>query len=233
MTDHIRGKAIVLTGASSGIGRATALLLAGRGARLMLGARRGDRLAELCDEIGRSGGDAGFHVTDMRREAEVKALVRAAADRFGRVDVLINNAADTKLGWLADARTADWSDQIDVNIKGPLYAIAAVLPGMVAQGFGHVVNVASTLSFSVLKTSSVYSATKYALRAISEGVRIEAGPPVRSTLIVPGAVATEVKTTVPYHLSAETMARAIVYAIDQPDDVDVNELVVRPIEQPN
>jgi len=233
MTDHVRGKVIVLTGTSSGIGRATALLLGSRGAKLMLGARRGDRLAALCEEIVRMGGDAAFHVTDVRREDDVRALAAAAIKRFGRIDVLINNAADTRLGALIDARISDWSGQIDTNIKGPLYGIAAVLPAMVEQGFGHIINVASTLSFSVLKTSAIYSATKYALRAISEGIRIEAGPPVRSTLIVPGAVATEVKTTVPYHLSTETMARAILYAIDRPDDVDVNELVVRPIEQPN
>ena len=233
MADHVSDKVVVITGASSGIGRATALLLASRGARLMLGARRGERLRFLCREIAETVGEADFRVTDVRRQPDVAALIAAAIERYGRIDVLINNAADTRLGPLIDGRTDDWSDQIDTNLKGPLYGIAAALPHMIQQGSGHLITVASTLAFAVMKTSAVYSATKFALRAISEGVRVEAGPPVRSTLILPGAVATEVKTTVPYHLPAGAIARAILYAIDQPNDVDVNELVVRPIDQPH
>lgn len=233
MPDHISGKVIVLTGASSGIGRETALLLAARGAAIVCGARRMDRIERLREEIGRAGGRCAIRQTDVSRAEEVEALVALAVSEFGRVDVLINNAADTTSYLLKDADRAVYDRQIDTNIKGPLSGITAVLPHMLAQGSGHIINIGSMLSFSVIPKWGVYAATKYALRALSEAIRIEAGPPVRSTLIMPGAVATEVQSDVSYHISAEDIARMIIFAIDQPADVDINELVVRPTRQPH
>ncbi len=234
MRDLTEGKVIVVTGASSGIGRETARLLAGRGAKLVLGARRADRLESLATEIRAAGGEAAFAVTDIARPADVEALIACAVENFGRIDVLVNNAADTRLFRLADAQTDAWSAQIDTNIKGVLYAIAAALPRMLAQGSGHIVNVASVLANSVMRTTAVYSATKYALRAISEGVRIEGAPNIRSTIIYAGATVTEVVTTVSYkRLDARAIAESIAYAIAQPADVGVNEITVRPVEQPN
>jgi NADP-dependent 3-hydroxy acid dehydrogenase YdfG len=198
MPDLIRGKVIVITGASSGIGEATARLLASHGAKLALGARRLARLATLQSEIKAANGDVLIKQTDVTVKADVEALIAAAVDVFGRIAVLVNNAADTKLAKLADAETDVWDSQIDTNIKGPLYGIAAALPRMLAQNAGHIINIASTLATSVIPASAIYSATKFALRAISEGIRIEAGPTVRSTIIFAGATETEVRTTVRY-----------------------------------
>jgi len=234
MSDLVRDKIVVITGASSGIGAATARRLALRGAKVVLGARRQGRLEELAAEIRMAGGQVVIKTTDVARHADVEALIGAAVDAFGRIDVLVNNAADTRLFRLADAQVEAWSTQIDVNIKGVLHGIAAALPKMLLQGSGHIINVASTLSTTVLPTSSVYSATKFALRAISEGVRIETAGKIRSTIIHPGATATEVVTTVAYkRLSADAIASGIEYAIAQPDDVGVNEITIRPVEQPN
>jgi NADP-dependent 3-hydroxy acid dehydrogenase YdfG len=231
MNGFIAGKIVVVTGASSGIGRATALHLAAAGAKLAVGARREERLIELCAEIRAMGGDAAYAVTDVSRRADVFGLVQRAIDVFGRIDVLVNNAADTKFSALADGDTDSWDRQIDTNIKGPLYGVAAVAPHMLRQGSGHIVNIASILSFKALPRGVVYATTKAALRMISEGVRIELGPPIRSTIIYPGAVRTEVSTTVKFHLPPDAIARAVAYAIDQPDSVDINEVTVRPIQQ--
>jgi NADP-dependent 3-hydroxy acid dehydrogenase YdfG len=234
MSDLIQGKVIVITGASSGIGEAAARLLASRGAKVVLGARRLARLENLAEEIRAAGGEVLIKATNVAIKADVDALIAAACDTFGRIDVLVNNAADTRLAKLADADTNLWDSQIDTNIKGPLYGIAAALPRMLAQGEGHIINIASTLAISVIPTSAIYSATKFALRGISEGIRIEAGPKVRSTIIFVGATETEVKTTVKYkRLSPVSIAEGIAYAIAQPTGVGVNELTIRSVEQPN
>jgi NADP-dependent 3-hydroxy acid dehydrogenase YdfG len=234
MSDLIRGKVIVITGASSGIGEAAARLLASQGAKVVLGARRLARLETLAGEIKAAGGDVLIKETNVAVKADVEALIAAACEAFGRIDVLVNNAADTRLAKLADAETELWDSQIDTNIKGPLYGIAAALPRMIAQGEGHIINIASTLATSVIPTSGVYSATKFALRGISEGIRIESGPSVRSTIIFVGATVTEVKTTVKYkRLSPVSIAEGIAYAIAQPEGVGVNELTIRSVEQPN
>jgi NADP-dependent 3-hydroxy acid dehydrogenase YdfG len=234
MHDLVRGKVIVVTGASSGIGAETARLLAGKGAKVILGARRLARLESLAAEITADGGQVAYRETDVARCADVEALIACAMDSFGSIDVLINNAADTRLFRLADAQVDAWSAQIDTNIKGVLYGVAAALPKMLAQQSGHIVNVASVLATTVMPTTAVYSATKYALRAISEGVRIEGAPNIRSTIIYAGATVTEVVTTVSYRrLAASAIAESIAYAIAQPGDVGVNEITVRPVEQPN
>jgi len=234
MSDLIQGKVIVITGASSGIGEAAARLLASRGAKVVLGARRLARLENLAEEITAAGGEVLIKATNVAVKADVDALIAAACDIFGRIDVLVNNAADTRLAKLGDADTNLWDSQIDTNIKGPLYGIAAALPRMLAQGEGHIINIASTLAISVIPTSAVYSATKFALRGISEGIRIECGPSVRSTIIFVGATETEVRTTVKYkRLSPVSIAEGIAYAIAQPIGVGVNELTIRSVEQPN
>jgi NADP-dependent 3-hydroxy acid dehydrogenase YdfG len=234
MYDFIRGKVVVITGASSGIGAETARVLAGWGAKLVLGARRLPPLEQVAAQIRESGGEVVALETDVARKASVTALIDRACNSFGRIDVLVNNAADTRLAKLADGETDDWDRQIDTNIKGPLYGIAAALPRMLAQGDGHIVNIASILALNVIPSSAVYSATKFALRGIAEGLRIEAGPAVRSTIIYVGATETGIKTTVKYQrLRPVSIADSIAYAIAQPPSVGVNEITIRPVEQPN
>ncbi|MEM7050337.1 MAG: SDR family oxidoreductase [Acidobacteriota bacterium] len=231
----------IITGASSGIGAAAARELADAGCRLMLAARREDRLQELCQELG---GGARYHLTDVTDRAQVQALATATRDAFGRVDVLVNNAGIMPLSFLAKGKVAEWDRMIDVNIKGVLYGIDAVLGGMLEQGSGHVINVASVAGHWVMPSSSVYSATKFAVRAISEGLRQETVGKVRVTIISPGAVTTELthaitdedvreryRTVQLTPLDAEAIGRAIRYAVEQPADVAINEIVVRPIDQ--
>lgn len=238
----IDGKVVALTGASSGIGEATALLLAERGAKVVLGARGSDRLKALADRIARAGGDAAYARTDVRRRDDLSALVGLTCERYGRLDVLINNAGVMPISPLDDLRVAEWEEMIDVNIKGVLYGIAAALPVFRAQGSGHVVNIASTAAFLVLPSMAVYAGTKAAVRAISEGLRQEAGDTLRVTTISPGMTRTnftdamtnpEVKAQLEKRrdttaMPPEAVARAIAFAIEQPADVDVSEVVVRP-----
>lgn len=234
MSDFIGGKVVVITGASSGIGAATARLLAARGARVVIGARRLPPLQRVADEIKAAGGHVLARETDVANKTSVTALIDVACEAYGRIDVLVNNAANTRLAMLTDGETDDWDAQIDTNIKGPLYGIAAALPRMIAQGDGHIINIASVLALNVIPRGAVYSATKFALRAISEGIRIEAGPHVRSTIIYVGATDTGIVTTVKYkRLVPVSIAESIVYAISQPNNVGVNEITIRPVEQPN
>ncbi len=241
----INGKVVAITGASSGIGEATALLLAERGAKLVLGARRLDRLESLAGRIAAAGGDAAFYRTDVKRRADLAALVELASARFGRLDVLVSNAGIGPISPLDELRVEEWEDMIDINVKGVLYGIAAALPLFRKQGFGHFVNTASTAGLIVRPAMAVYSGTKFAVRAISDGLRQEAGANLRVTLITPGLVRTDFIDSVNdptvragleeardrFAIPPEAIARAIAFAIEQPADVDVGEIVVRPTAQ--
>jgi NADP-dependent 3-hydroxy acid dehydrogenase YdfG len=241
----IAGKVVAITGASSGIGEATALLLAERGASLVLGARRSDRLQALAVRIVELGGEAAFLPVDVKRRDEVSAFVELAPKRYGKLDVLVSSAGIGPNSLLDDLRVDDWEEMIDVNLKGFLYGIAAALPVFRRQGSGHFVNVISTAGLKIVPMQSVYGATKNAMRAISEGLRQEAGGRLRVTGISPGFVRTafaDSMTNVEIRsqtlekmqemgLSPNAIARAIAFAIEQPDDVDVGDIVVRPTAQ--
>ncbi len=242
---EIEGKVIAITGASSGIGEATSLLLAKRGAKIVLGARRLEPLAALAERITNAGGEAAFACTDVRTRADLVALVKLARGRFGRLDVLVSNAGVMPVSRLEDLRVDDWDAMIDVNIKGVLYGIAAALPVFSEQGSGHVITIASTAAYRVVPTMAVYAGTKIAVRAISEGLRQEAGDKLRVTIVSPGFTRTnfadsvtdpEVKAQLAasrdrFAMPPEAVARAIAYAIEQPADIDVNEIVIRPTAQ--
>ncbi|WP_373536789.1 SDR family oxidoreductase [Microcoleus sp.] len=241
---EIQNKVVIITGASSGLGEATAKRLAASGAKLMLAARREDRLKELVDAIARSGGTATYRVTDVTDRAQVETLAKETLSTYSRIDVLINNAGLMPLSPLDQIKVEEWDQMIDVNIKGVLYGIAAVLPTMRQQKSGHIINLSSVAGHKVFPGSAVYCATKFAVRAISEGLRLESNGEIRSTNISPGAVATELTTTISdedtaaninalYEIAidADAIARAIAYAIEQPADVDVNEMIIRPTKQ--
>jgi NADP-dependent 3-hydroxy acid dehydrogenase YdfG len=186
----IKDKVVVITGASSGIGEATAVMLAERGAKVVLGARGLNRLEALARRIEATGGEVTYAQTDVRRREELTSLVSLALDRYGQLDVLISNAGIMPVSPLDDLRVEDWENMIDINVKGVLYGIAAALPVFRKQGFGHFVNTASTAGHKTVPNQSVYSATKFAVRAISEGLRMEAGEKLRVTIISPGFVNT-------------------------------------------
>ncbi len=243
---NIAGKVVVITGASSGLGEATARYLADRGAIVVLGARRAERLQALADDIARNGGKASAVVTDVTDPAQVQALVDAAVERHGRVDVILNNAGVMPHSPLERRKIDDWNRTIDINIKGVLYGIAAALPHMQRQKSGHIINVSSVAGHKVGKNNAVYAATKMAVRVISEGLRQEVKPwNLRTTIISPGAVATELPNSITeadvakgigafyeeYAISAESFARAVAFAIGQPEDVDINEILFRPTRQ--
>ncbi len=241
----ISGKVVAITGASSGIGEATSLLLAERGARLVLGARRSDRLETLTARISEAGGEAVYVRTDVKRRDQVEGLVALAGIRYGRLDVLISNAGVAPNSLLDDLRVEDWEEMIDVNIKGVLYGIAAALPVFRRQGAGHFVNILSTAGLKILPTMAVYAGTKNAVRTISEALRQEAGDKLRVSTISPGFVSTDLASSmtnqeirsqtlarmVQIAISPDAIARAIGFAIEQPADVDVGEIVVRPTAQ--
>ncbi|MDY0011435.1 MAG: SDR family oxidoreductase [Rhodocyclaceae bacterium] len=239
--NSIEGKVVLITGASSGIGETTARRLGAMGANLALAARRADRLAALAAEIGPQ---VIWAATDVTRLADVEAIAEAARQRFGGIDVLINNAGIMPISPLAAGRVEDWHRMVDVNIKGVLHGIHAVLAGMLAQGSGHVINISSVAGHLVGPGSSVYSGTKFAVRAISEGLRQECVGKLRVTTICPGLVESElaasittpairerVEKTYEGAISAEAIADAIVYALGQPPEVAVNEIIVRPLSQ--
>lgn len=236
MTTSIN-KTVLITGASSGIGEATVRELAATGARLFIGARRTERLHALAEELGENVAWRALDVTDA---AGFAAFADAGQDRFGQVDVLINNAGIMPLSPMAALKQDEWTRMIDVNIHGVLNGIAAVLPRFVAQGSGHVVNVASIAAHVVLPSAAVYCATKHAVRAITEGLRQEHDE-IRTTLISPGVVATELGHDITdpaiagalvewrqKSLTPDAIARAVRFAVEQPDGVDVNEIIVRP-----
>ncbi|MGW7002678.1 SDR family oxidoreductase [Streptomyces sp. NPDC054933] len=241
----IENKVVAITGASSGIGEATALLLAERGAKVVLGARRLERLEDLAARIAKTGGEAAYAVTDVTRKEDISALVTLACGRYGKLDVLVSNAGIGPVSPLDDLRVEDWDNMIDVNIKGVLYGIAAALPVFRNQGFGQFVNTASTAAYRTVPNQAVYSGTKVAVRAITEGLRQEAGDALRVSMVSPGFIRTDftegaANPEVRAQLSAardeiaiepDAIARAIAFAIEQPADVDVSEIVVRPTAQ--
>jgi NADP-dependent 3-hydroxy acid dehydrogenase YdfG len=244
MTQGIEGKVVVITGASSGLGEATARRLAKDGAKLVLGARRIERLAALADEL--SLGKRTAVQTDVTQRDQVKRLVDHAVQTHGRVDVLLNNAGLMPHSPLERGKVEDWERMIDVNIKGVLYGIAAALPHMKAQKSGHIINVSSVAGHSVRPGGAVYSATKHAVRVISEGLRQEVKPyNIRSTIISPGAVATELPASITepdvakgvhdfyeqFAIPAESFANMVAFAMSQPEDVDINEILFRPTRQ--
>ncbi|MCA6092405.1 SDR family oxidoreductase [Streptomyces sp. SCA3-4] len=234
-------KVVAITGASSGIGEATARRLAADGHRLFLGARRTDRLDRIVAEITAAGGTAASRRLDVTEAADVRDFVAAAGERYGRVDVMVNIAGVMPLSPLEALRTEEWDRMIDVNMRGVLHGIAAALPVMRAQGGGHVVNIASVGAHEVSPTAAVYCATKFAVRAISEGLRQESAGDVRVTLVSPGVTESELADSIAdpaareamrayraVALPASAIADAVAYAISQPPQVDVNEIVVRP-----
>lgn len=243
--DHIKGKVIIITGASSGIGQAAALGLAEKGAMVVLGARRQDKLEQLTSQIEAAGGRAIYAVTDVTRLKDLENLVDLARKTYGKLDVIINNAGIAPLSLLEELRVDEWDNMIDVNIKGVLYGIAAALPVFRAQGFGHIINTASTAGLIITPLAAVYSGTKFAVRAISEGLRKEAGANLRVTLITPGIVNTNLVDTITdpgmktqiadamdkIGISPDAIAQAMAYAISQPANVDVSEIVIRPTAQ--
>ena len=244
MNQDIAGKVVVITGASSGLGEATARQLSSLGAHLVLGARRQDRLEALAADIRGAGGKAEIVVTDVTRKQDVVALVQAALTNFGRLDVMINNAGLMAVAPLRELKVDEWESMLDINVKGVLYGIAAALPVFQKQDSGHFINIASVAGLKVFGNATVYSATKFAVRAISEGLRAEVGGKIRSTVISPGAVESELKHGSSHAESAsavrdfyemaipsDAVARAIAYAIMQPADVDINEIVLRPTAQ--
>jgi NADP-dependent 3-hydroxy acid dehydrogenase YdfG len=237
----LNDKVVLITGASSGIGEGTARVLAAAGARLVLGARRTDRLQALAEDLTAQGAQVRFRALDVTSLADMEAFVAFAEREFGRIDVLVNNAGVMPLSPLAALKVDEWNWMIDVNIRGVLHGIAAVLPRMEAQGAGQIINVSSIGGFVVQPTGAVYSATKFAVRAISEGLRKEHGT-IRCTCVYPGVVESELADTISdptardrmiaYRKTAiqpDAIGRAIRFVIEQPGDVDVNEIVVRPL----
>jgi NADP-dependent 3-hydroxy acid dehydrogenase YdfG len=246
MSDNIEGKVVVITGASSGLGEATARLLSAQGASVVLGARRQDRIKSLADEMTARGGKALAVTTDVTHRDQVKKLVDTAVQTCGRIDVMINNAGLMPQSLLEHLKIDEWDRMIDVNIKGVLYGIAAALPHMQKQKAGHIINVSSVAGHKVGPGTAVYAATKYAVRALSEGLRQEVKPyNIRTTVISPGAVATELPDSVTdpaaaarinkfyadFAIPADSFARAVAFAMSQPDDVDINEILFRPTRQ--
>jgi NADP-dependent 3-hydroxy acid dehydrogenase YdfG len=244
VTQNIEGKVVVITGASSGLGEATVRMLTEQGARVILGARRMDRLQALAKELGLPEGAVAK--TDVTDAAQVKALVDQAVSLHGRVDVIINNAGLMPHSLLERGKVADWDRMIDVNIKGVLYGINAVLPHMIRQKSGHIINVSSVAGHKVRQGTAVYAATKVAVRMLSEGLRMEMKPHnIRTTIISPGAVTSELTESVTdpdagkstrdfyaaHAIPAESFARVVSFVISQPAEVDINEVLFRPTSQ--
>ena len=242
---ELTGKVVAITGASSGIGEATARYLAAQGARVVLGARRTERLATVAAEIEAAGGQVRYTTLDVTDAAQVSAFVAFAQAEFGCLDVLVSNAGVMPLSYLSQGKVAEWDRMVDVNLKGVLYGIAAALPVFEAQQAGHFVHITSVGDRWVGPTSAVYSATKFAVRALTEGLRQECPPSIRVTLVAPGATESELPNSISdpamkkaaveqfriHLLAPEVIARAVAYALAQPADVDVNELVLRPSAQ--
>lgn len=247
MTENIKNKVVIITGASSGLGEATALLLAKYGAKVVLAARRKERLEKLASEITSQGGEALVVVADVAVQSDVERIAEKTLKRYGRIDVLINNAGIMPQATLDKLKVEEWDKMIDINVKGVLYGIAAVLPTMQQQHSGHIINLSSVAGLRVAAgRGTVYSGTKFAVKAISEGLRAEvAKDNIRVTTLYPGAVESELKygSSDPeasaniqafykaYEIPASSVARAIAYAINEPEEVAINEITLRPTKQ--
>lgn len=246
MTNNVKGKVVVITGASSGMGEAAAIHLSQLGAAVVLGARRNDRIEKLAKQIQESGGKALAIATDVTQRDQVKKLVDSAVEKFGRVDVILNNAGIMPLSPMDRLNVDEWDMMVDVNIKGVLNGIAAVLPYMKEQKSGQIINTSSVAGHKVFNGSAVYSATKYAVRALTEGLRMEVKPyNIRTTIVCPGAVKTELLEHISeadiqqankdyvgaVGISPDSFARVVAFAISQPEDVDINEVIFRPTSQ--
>lgn len=241
----IENKVIAITGAGRGIGRATALHLAARGAKIVLGARREAEIAAVASEIEAAGGQAAFRPKDVTRRADLQLLVKLACDRFGRLDVLVSNAGIGPVSRFDALCVDEWDTMIDVNMKGVLYGIAAALPVFGRQKSGHIVNILSTAGLRIAPTMGVYAATKNAIRTATEALRQEAGPHLRVTEVSPGFVDTSFADSITdpgiramiekrkqeYAISPDAIARAVAFAIEQPADVEIGSIVVRPTAQ--
>ncbi len=246
MENNIQGKVVVITGASSGLGEAAAKHLSKLGATVVLGARRTDRIEKLANEIQASGGKALAIATDVTKRDQVKKLVDAAVEKFGGVDVILNNAGIMPLSPIDRLNVDEWDNMIDVNIKGVLNGIAGVLPHMKKQKSGQIINTSSVAGHKIFGGSAVYSATKFAVRALTEGLRMEVKPyNIRTTIVCPGAVKTELLEHISeadiqqankdyvgeVGISPDSFARVVAFAISQPEDVDINEVIFRPTSQ--
>lgn len=244
--ENIRNKVVVITGGSSGMGEATARYLAANGAKVVIAARRAERITALAAEITAAGGTAIAVTTDVTKRDDVKKLVDQAVETYGRIDVLINNAGVMPLSPIEQLKIDEWDQMIDVNLRGVLHGIAAALPHMKAQMSGHIINTASVAGHKIFGASAVYSATKFAVRALSEGLRQEVKPyNIRTTIISPGAVKTELldhisdkdvqaanqKYVGQVGVSADSYAQLVAFVMSQPDDVDINEILFRPTAQ--
>lgn len=245
MKSNIKGKVVAITGASSGIGEATAIVLAAQGAKVVLGARRKARLDDLVGRIKAAGGDAVYLVTDIKNRDDLIQLVNLACKTYGRLDVIVNNAGIARLSRVDEVQVADWEEMIDVNIKGTLYGIAAALPVFKEQGSGHVINIISTSGIKIVPLQGVYAGTKNAVRTIAEALRQESGGKYRVTGISPGFVNTELtdyikdeatrsaikEKAAQIAITPDDIANAVAYAIGQPENVDIGDIVIRPSVQ--
>lgn len=246
MDNNINGKVVVITGASSGMGESAARHLATQGARIVLGARRAERIEAIAAEIADAGGQAIAVPTDVTRRDDLVRLVRTAVENYGRIDVLINNAGVMPLSPVERLKVDEWDQMIDVNLKGVLYGVAAALPHMIAQKSGHIINLSSVAGHKLFPGSAIYSATKFGVRAFSEGLRQELKPyNIRTTNISPGAVQTELlehiseadikKANQDYvgevGVPADSFARIAAFVIAQPEELDINEIIFRPTAQ--
>jgi NADP-dependent 3-hydroxy acid dehydrogenase YdfG len=242
----IEGKVVVITGASSGIGEATARLLAERGARVILGARRVERLDEIAQAIRERGGQAVTCRADVAVRTDLERLVSTAVDQFDRLDVLVSNAGISKIGPISDLDVDGWSAMIDVNLRGVLHGFAAALPVFRRQGRGHFVTTVSTAGLKIVPTMAVYAATKNAVRTVMEGLRQESTDGVvRTTSISPGFVNTELDSSIDdvalreqirrtmsdFGIPPDAVARAVAFAVEQPDEVEIGDITVRPTVQ--
>lgn len=245
--ENIKGKVVAITGASSGIGEGIARHLADLGAKVLLGARREDKLKQITKEITEAGGQGIYSILDVTGPEEVRAFAQLAVEKFGNLDVFVNNAGLMPLSMINSYKISEWHQMIDVNVKGVLHGIAAALPIFEAKDSGQFINITSVGDRWVGPTSTVYSATKFAVRALSDGLRQEVSRNIRVTLVAPGATESELPNTISDPglkdmainlfrkdlLPSSAIAQAVAFAISQPSDVDVNELVVRPTAQKN
>ncbi|MEP5341061.1 MAG: SDR family oxidoreductase [Algibacter sp.] len=245
MQNQIKGKVVVITGASSGIGKTIAMALANNGAKVVLGARRIEKLVKVVEEIKNNGGEAIFLKADVKNKTDLSQLVNAAVEVYGKLDVIINNAGVSQLSRIDDLDIAGWEEMIDINLKGVLYGIAAAVPIFKKQESGHIINIISTSGIKIVPMQGVYAGTKNAIRTITEAFRQESDGKIRITGISPGFVKTDfaenlkhkqIKTTIlknmaQFAISPEAIADAVVYVIEQSKDVEVGDIVIRPSAQ--